>query len=59
MKLLAALLLAVSLTGCVLTKVVTTPLRITGAVISVIPVVGDAADSVIETVADTIDIIPL
>ena len=59
MKILAALLLAVSLTGCVLTKVVTTPLRITGAVISVIPVVGDAADSVIETVADTIDVIPL
>jgi len=31
----------VFLSGCVLTKVVTIPMRLIGAVVSVLPVVGD------------------
>lgn len=49
-------LLAVSLSGCFLTKVVTVPMRIVGAVV---PVIGDAMDEIIEAVADAVDDIPL
>ena len=52
-------LLAVSLSGCFLTKVVTVPMRIVGAVASVVPVIGDAVDEIIEAVADAGDDIPL
>ncbi len=45
--------------GCVFTKVVTVPMRVTGAVISVIPVVGDGVDSILGTSADVIDSIPI
>jgi hypothetical protein len=47
------------LSGCVLTKVVTVPMRVVGAVASVVPVVGDAVDETIEQVADGVDEIPL
>ena len=47
------------LSGCVLTKAVTTPMRVVGAVVSVVPVVGDAVDATIEEVADGVDEIPL
>ena len=45
--------------GCVLTKVVTVPMRVTGAVVSVIPVVGDGVDSALGASADIIDSIPI
>jgi hypothetical protein len=45
--------------GCLVTKVVSVPLRITGAVISVVPVVGEPIDEAIDTAADTIDDIPI
>ena len=41
------------------TKVVTVPMRVTGSVISVIPVVGDVIDEVLEQSADVIDAIPI
>ena len=47
------------LSGCVLTKVVTVPMRVTGSVISVIPVVGDGIDEVLGQSADVIDLIPI
>lgn len=47
------------LSGCFLTKVVTVPARIGGAILSTVPVVGDTADEVIDSVADTVDKIPL
>ena len=60
MKTLATLSLVVLfLSGCVFTKVVTVPMRVTGAVVSVIPVVGDGVDSVLSTSADVIDSIPI
>ena len=58
-RLLLLLLLAVQLGGCVLTKVVTVPMRVGGAVISVVPAVGNTADDVVDKAADTIDKIPI
>jgi len=58
-KWVLAVLLCVSLSGCVLTKVVTVPMRVVGAVASIVPVVGNAMDESIEAVADAVDDIPL
>jgi len=59
LKLTSLLLALLLLSSCVLTKVVTVPMRVTGAVISVIPVVGEGVDTVIDQTADAIDLIPL
>ena len=58
-KLLVLALISLYLSGCVLTKVVTVPMRVTGAVISVIPVVGDPIDDILGYSADVIDNIPI
>jgi len=58
-KLLVFVLISLYLSGCVLTKVVTVPMRVTGSVISVIPVVGDSIDEVLDQSADIIDAIPI
>ena len=58
-KLLMFVLISLYLSGCVLTKLVTVPMRVTGSVISVIPVVGDGIDEVLEQSADAIDAIPI
>ena len=58
-KLLVFVLISLYLSGCVLTKVVTVPMRVTGSVISVIPVVGDPIDEILGYSADVIDRIPL
>ncbi len=52
-------LIVLYISGCVLTKVVTVPMRITGSVISVIPVVGDGVDGILDATADAIDAIPI
>ena len=52
-------LISLYLSGCVLTKVVTVPMRVTGSLISVIPVVGDGIDEVLNQSADVIDDIPI
>lgn len=66
-------LLASMLGGCLFTKLVTVPMRVvgsavsmTGAVVSIVPVVGNTADSTLEkvdtaidTAADTVDELPL
>ena len=46
------------LSGCILTKAVTVPMRVTGAVISVIPVAGNTAHDGIDKAADAIDKAP-
>jgi len=53
------LLVVVLLSGCVFTKVVTVPMRVGGAVISVVPGVGNTVDKAIDKAADEIDDIPL
>ena len=58
-ELLVLALISLYLSGCILTKVVTVPMRVTGSVISVIPVVGDVIDEVLEQSADVIDAIPI
>ena len=58
-KLLVFVLISFYLSGCVLTKVVTVPIRVTGSVMSVIPVVGDGIDEVLNQSADIIDAIPI
>jgi hypothetical protein len=58
-KLLVFVLISLYLSGCVLTKVVTVPMRVMGSVISVIPVVGDGIDEVLSQSADIIDAIPI
>jgi len=52
-------LLLLSLNGCVLTKLVTVPMRLGGAVISIIPVAGNSAHDAIDEAADVVDTIPL
>ncbi len=52
-------LLMSSLSGCVLTKLVTVPMRLVGAVVSIIPVAGNTANKAVQTAADTVDDIPL
>jgi hypothetical protein len=47
------------LSSCVLTKVVTVPMRVGGAIISVIPGVGEGIDAAIDETADVIDAIPI
>jgi len=53
--LISLLALLMGIYGCAVTKVVTVPLRVSGAVISVVPVVGNTADGVLDTTADIID----
>ena len=58
-RLISLTVLIVFISGCVFTKVVTVPMRVTGAVVSVIPVVGDGVNNVLDTSADIIDAIPI
>lgn len=58
LKIFALLLLTVTLSGCFLTKIVTVPMRIVGAVVSIVPVLGNTADTAIDTAADVIDKLP-
>jgi len=59
LKLASLVLVLLFLSSCVLTKVVTVPMRVTGAVVSVIPVLGAGIDAAIDQTADVIDAIPL
>ena len=58
MKKLIIVIVALYISGCVFTKVITVPLRVSGALISVIPVVGNQIDDVINAQADVIDALP-
>jgi len=47
------------LQGCVLTKVVTVPMRVTGAVVSIFPGFGNTVHDTIDTAADVVDDVPI
>ncbi|CAK8715754.1 Lipoprotein [Candidatus Electrothrix aarhusensis] len=47
------------LSGCFLTKLVTVPMRMSGAAISVLPVVGNTAHDAIDEAAEVVDNVPL
>ena len=57
-KLFIIVIVALFVSGCVLTKVVTVPLRVSGSIISVVPIVGNQIDEVIGQSADLIDELP-
>ena len=58
-KMLVVVLLMMSTSGCVLTKVVSVPMRLGGAVISVIPIAGNRIHDGIDGAADAVDAVPL
>ncbi len=58
-RLLVLLVLILLLNGCVLTKILTVPLRVVGAVISIIPVAGNTAHDAIDEAAEAVDDIPI
>ncbi|MCP3941710.1 MAG: hypothetical protein GY710_09555 [Desulfobacteraceae bacterium] len=59
LKTIVLLFLLFQLSGCVLTKVVTVPMRVGGAVVSIVPVAGNATHDVIDGAADIVDTIPI
>lgn len=46
-------------TGCYLTKVVSVPVRVAGAVTSLVPMVGNRLHDALDGVADSVDALPL
>lgn len=50
--------LIIFMSGCVFTKIVTVPMRLAGAVVSVIPVAGNTAHEAIDEAAEAVDEIP-
>ena len=58
-KVAMLVLIACYLSGCVMTKVITVPMRVAGSVISVVPFIGDGVEDVIGKSADLIDAIPI
>ena len=48
-----------STSGCFLTKVVSVPMRLGGAVVSVVPLAGNPAHDAIDEAADVVDKVPL
>ncbi len=59
LKLLALLTAALLLSGCLLTKLVTVPMRLGGAVVSIVPVVGNPAHDSIDKAAEIVDEVPI
>ena len=57
-KLVIIGIVALYISGCVFTKLVTVPLRVSGSLISVVPIVGNQIDDVIDQSADLIDELP-
>ena len=57
-KLSIIVFLALFVSGCVLTKVITVPLRVSGAIASSVPFIGNEIDAAIDKSADAIDLLP-
>jgi hypothetical protein len=58
-KMLLIVCLLFLLSGCFLTKIVTVPMRLGAAVVSIIPVVGNTAHEGIDKAAEVVDEVPL
>ncbi len=56
---LVLVVLSLMLNGCFLTKVLTVPMRLGAAVISIIPVAGNTAHDAIDGAADIVDEVPI
>ena len=61
MRFLTLMLLVSTLvtSGCYATKLVSVPMRVVGAVTSVVPVVGNTTHDVIDEAAEAVDDLPL
>ncbi len=59
MKLGAAAVLIMVLSGCFLTKIVTVPMRVVGAVVSIVPIAGNKVHDAIDSAADIVDEVPI
>jgi len=59
LKMVLLLLVATQLSGCLLTKLITVPMRVTGAVISIIPAAGNTVHSAIDEAAEVVDDVPI
>jgi len=58
-KILGIVMLAATLNGCVLTKLVTVPMRVGAAVVSIVPVVGNTGHDAIDEAAEIVDEVPI
>ncbi|WP_432823325.1 DUF6726 family protein [Trichloromonas sp.] len=58
-KTLIILLLASQLSGCLFTKLVSVPIRVGGAVLSIVPGAGNSIHDALDTAAETIDDVPI
>lgn len=58
-KILQLVIAASVLQGCVLTKVVSVPMRLGGAVVSIVPAVGNSAHDAIDKAAEVVDDVPI
>lgn len=59
LKVLLLLVMASLLSGCVLTKIATVPMRVVGAAVSIVPVAGNTAHDAIDEAAETVDDVPI
>jgi hypothetical protein len=58
-KTLMLLLLASQLSGCFFTKLVSVPMRVGAAVLSIVPVAGNSIHDTIDAAAETVDDLPI
>lgn len=58
-RLMMLLLAMLMLQGCVLTKVVSVPMRVTGAAVSIFPGFGNTVHDAIDGAAAVVDEVPL
>jgi hypothetical protein len=58
-KILLLVIVASVLQGCVLTKIASVPMRLGGAVVSIVPVVGNTAHDAIDGAAEAVDEVPI
>ncbi len=56
---LILLLMLAPVGGCVFTKLVTVPMRVGAAVVSIVPVLGNSAHDSIDAVAEKVDDVPI
>lgn len=59
LRIILSLTILLLCSGCLLTKLVTVPMRVGGAVISIIPVAGNSVHDAIDESADVVDDVPL
>ena len=56
-KYTSSILAIMQLSGCFARKIVTVSMRVVGAIVSLVPVVGNVADDAFDVAADTVDLI--